>query len=370
MTQKEKALMNAIHHFEKLLSKSGMKNQLIEENKTETISIYEEIERLFYNNKAEKIIKISDKKIFKLKTSGCCNTSISKNCLKLNPNQLSLNEQCIIKKLLENEEFSHLPLNYLHSYAERQGVLIINQNTFYKYANMLNIKRKYKTPEEYKVEHFSPKASYPFQILHMDSTYWYCENGERVHIHFIQDNFSKKILGGVVSFSTCSKAVTKNLAKAIQKYHLQDKTLELYCDDGPENKKDVDAYLAKNDFKIKKVIANFKTKKSNNSIEAWNKTFKRIVLKKYRIASKEMMIKKLPEMIDYYNNMYIPVLHSLTPNEVVAGKTRKDIEKELNKRQTLSDRLKCNRELCCFLKEAEDFAKYDCKTMTKHKNKP
>lgn len=370
MTKKERVLMDTIRYYQELLRDSGMKNQLIQQSKVKTIEIYEEVARYFSPNKVKEITNISEQKIFKLKTSGCCNRSFSGNCLKLNPNQISLHEQYTIEALLKNEEFSHLPLNHIHSFAERQGLLVMSQGTFYKYANILGIKRKYKEEkDEYQVEFLSPKASYPFQILHMDSTFWHCRNGERVHIHFIQDNFSKKILGGVVEFSIKSKSVVRNLSRVIQKYELQDKTLELYCDDGPENKKDVDAYLAKNELKMTKVIANYKTKKSNNSIEAWNKSFKRIVLRKFKIESAKSMRKRLQELIDYYNNLYLPSLNSLTPNEVVEGKTRRDIEKELNKKQILSDRLKSNQNLCCFLKEFENFKDYDCKTLTQYPSK-
>lgn len=360
MTKKEKVLLDAVQYYHSLLLKTGKKDELIKSVKNKTIETYEEVLRHFPGDEVKEIMNISEQKIFKLKTSGCCNASLSKNCLKLNPNQITLWEQQIIKRLLEDEQLKHLPINHIWAYAKREGI-VMSKDTFYKYSKKLGIRRSYRKEKTHKIEIHSPKATYPFQILHMDSTYWICNNGERVHIHFIQDNFSRKILGGVVEFSIKSKEVVVNLKNVIEDNQLQKKTLELYCDDGPENKKEVDAYLAQKDFKIKKVVANYKTKKTNNSIEAWNKTFKRVVLRKFRIESADMMRKKLPEMLAYYNNLYLPTLNSLSPNEVVSGKTYRDLEMEAKIKQAKARRICVNQNLCCHLKEAEDYSQYDCR---------
>ncbi|GIM57041.1 hypothetical protein CAPN006_14340 [Capnocytophaga canimorsus] len=364
MTEREKLLMKFIHHYQEIAEKLGKKNLLVGEHKTQFIGLYEKLEIKFNTKEVKQITNIDEQKMFRLKTSGCCNVSLSKNCLKLYPNQLALYEQDMLRKLLTNENFSHLPWSYIHAYAQREGLLTMSLDTFYKYGKDLGFKPQ-KKEKKSKMKMFCPKATYPFQILHMDSTFWRCENGERIHIHFIQDNFSKKILGAIVDYSIKSETVVKNLSNVIEENQLQQKTLELYCDDGPENKREVEAYLAANNFVLKKITANYKTKKSNNEIEAWNKKFKHILLRKYSIKSMLHMRKLIPEMLDYYNNLYLPSLESLTPNEVVAGKTRKTIEQEIRVKQNLIRRLEANRNLDCLLKEAQDFQKYDCKSVLK-----
>lgn len=361
MSKKITVLKQTINCLNDLLEKSGIKNDLIKQSKESFIQTYETAVRHFPIQEVKNIMRISEQKIFKLKTSGRCNVSLSKNCLKLNPTQLCITEQEIIVNLLNHEEYSHLPINYIWAMAKRHG-LYMSLNTFYKYAGKIGSRKK-RVREHKEIKIYSPKASFPFQILHMDSTFWQCSNGERIYIHFIQDNFSRKILGSVVSFSTQSKIVAQNLLKVIKEYHLEDKTLELYCDDGPENKKYVDELLKNNNFKIKKVIANFSTRKSNNMIEAWNRTFKRIVLHKFKleINSSISMKKKLPIMLNYFNNLYLPSLNTLSPNEVVLGKTYQDLENKIKTKQALEKRIKINKNICCYLKEFDDYSQYNCR---------
>ncbi|WP_172914228.1 DDE-type integrase/transposase/recombinase [Capnocytophaga canis] len=353
-----KGLQILFDYVTKMLQKSGNRYDLMKKYKEEFISAYDKAQNYLSEKQIQDLLQVSEQIVFNTKILGRCKKSISQKCIKLMPNQLCLHEQLLIKFFLEDEEFKHLPINCRWAIAQRDG-LMVSLGTFYRYAAKIlgkSIEKRNRISEKSK----SIKAITPFQILHMDSTLIRCFNSERVYIHFIMDNYSRKILGAAVSNSSKSNVVAKNIEKVIKEYELQNKEIQLYCDDGPENKKDVNKLLKNSDFKVKKVIANYKEGTTNNMIEAWNKKFKRIVFPKFKIKSKKDLIKKLPKMIEYYNNSPSPVLRTLTPNEAVTGCTLEQLLLKEKMNQAKQNRLEINRNISCNLKEMIDFKDFDC----------
>jgi len=251
-----------------------------------------------------------------------------------------------------------LPVNHIWAEAQRNG-LYISVGTFYKYVRQ--IKGKPELIEMKEIKRAEIRADRPFGILHMDSTTFRCLNGERVYVHFVMDNYSRKVLGAVPSYSSKSEVVADNLRKVISKYKLRNKPFELYCDDGPENHGDV-TELLKNDKRIQitKIVANYKVYTSNNMIEAWNKKFKRIVLKKFIVKSFENLEEQLPKMIDYFNDLKLPVLKTLSPNEASAGVKYEDIGIKSKMEEAKFLRLSQNQVLLCNTKEMSQKINHNC----------
>ncbi|MFT4062990.1 MAG: hypothetical protein QM642_11620 [Edaphocola sp.] len=60
-------------------------------------------------------------------------------------------------------------------------------------------------------------------------------------------------------------------------------------------------------------------------IESWNRKFKYHIIKKYSVTDCEHLKRMLPKMIDCANNLYLPTLKTLTPNEAISGMKYEDL---------------------------------------------
>jgi putative transposase len=339
-----------------LLDNLGRREQLIDISKKEIMITYESAKNYLPVVTIHEQLKISNQKMFRLRVSEKCLLSTFQHCMKLCPTQLSLIEQSLIRKYVTNAEFENLPVNHLWADAQRHG-LYISKDTFYKYVRKIRGKQVMKVKEE-EIKKTRVEASKVFEIIHMDSTTFKCLNGERVYIHFIMDNFSRNVLGAVPSHSSKSNVVAQNLKEVIAKFNLYTIPFTLYSDDGPENHGEVTKLL--NQTGIVKIVANYSTEQSNNMIEAWNKKFKQIILRKFKAKSFENLKAELPKMVDYFNNLPLPVLKTLTPNEIVSGAKYEDLEVRIKMDQAKIQRLNQNRILICNLKDAMNTGNFNC----------
>ncbi|MBM9578540.1 DDE-type integrase/transposase/recombinase, partial [Leptospira sp. 201903070] len=111
-------------------------------------------------------------------------------------------------------------------------------------------------------------------LLHMDTTILRVQDGAKVYIHFIMDNFSRTILGWKASLEWNSKMAMLNLREVCEKFNLFQKPIQLLCDDGSENAGEVDVFLRSPGLFIEKLIAQVDITFSNSMIEAVNKKMK------------------------------------------------------------------------------------------------
>ncbi|MEI8278830.1 MAG: DDE-type integrase/transposase/recombinase [Bacteroidota bacterium] len=350
-------LLVLIDCLNQMIDVSGNRQLMINTSKETVVEAYEVAKNFLPVEIINSQLKITNQKLFRLKVSGKCTRSSSKYCLKLCPTQLSISEQLLIRNYLSDSKYENLPLNHIWAEAHRNG-LHISINTFYKYVR--HIRGKKQVVEVKGKKHTTVEAEKPFQILHMDSTTFRCMNGERVYVHFVMDNYSRTVLGAVPSYSSKSIVVAKNLMDVIIKYKLRNKPFELYCDDGPENHGYVNELLKDKKIKITKIVANYKTSTSNNMIEAWNKKFKWIILKKFKINSLEHLEVQLPKMMDYFNNLKLPVLGTLSPNEAIAGMKYDDFDIKTKMAAAKKTRLGQNRLLICNIKAISQKLNHNC----------
>ena len=305
------------------------------------------------------MLEINFQKYFHLKTAGRCPATLSKNCLKIVPNQLTVDEQKLLTDLLNHPIYKFLPINHIWAIGQRKKGLMISLYTFYRYTILY---RGYirKPTTHYRIEMMKVRANYPYQKLHMDSTMVKCDDGERVWIHFIMDNFSRKILGAVIDNSTKSMNVAENVIKSIKKYKLENRNIELYCDDGPENRGFVEKLLKQENIKIKKIIANYSTAISNNMIEHFNHKFKSYILDIWKKHSADYLNENIDNMMNFYNNLYMPIHKNCSPNEVADGIRGEDLD--MKKQMEIAQKLRREKNSCydCSLSQTDWDKDFDC----------
>lgn len=328
-----------------MIDSSGERESMAQNSKDKVVLAYERAKKFLPPKTINKRLKISSQKISRWTKEKKCTLSTTKRCFLSCPAQLSLAEQMRLRNYLFNPNYSNLPRNHIWALARRKD-LYVSVHTFYKYCR--DISGTPKVFELEKRETISIRAKRAFQILHMDSTRITCKNGERIYVHFIMDNFSRNILGAVPSYSSKSEIVADNLKRVLMKYRLYNQPFELYCDDGPENKGYV-MELLKSDkrIKIKKIVASYEKRTSNNMIERWNNKFKYVILKKFAPKNFESLQELLPEMVKYNNNLFLPILKTLTPNEALRGMNYEELGIKLKIKEAKRLRILQNQSVDC-----------------------
>ena len=79
-------------------------------------------------------------------------------------------------------------------------------------------------------------------------------------------------------------------------------------------------------------------------IEAFNKKFKRFIIHGVGFYSLENLSSILPELVDYYNNLYQPSLDRRSPNEVLNGAKLEVLDLEEARRvRRMENKMECCR---------------------------
>ncbi len=328
-----------------VLDSTGERDRLLLKNKEKVVEAYFQAKNYIPKERLTKRLRMTEKKVLIWAAHKKCEVSMLKQCFNRYTKQLTILEQDLLKQYLFAAENSHLPRRYIWAKARREG-LLVSDRTFWKYILSFAgykenaVKKKVSLSEQI-------VSKKPFEILHMDSTMVKCVNGERFYIHFIMDNYSRKILGAVPSYSSKSETVAMNLKQVISKHRLYYRDIKLYSDDGPENHGSIKEFLQSDKRILIDHIRGTFTKRTNNMIETFNYKFKYIILRKYRPYSFKQVERKLPEMIEYYNNLYLPVLDTLSPNEAIKGRKKKSVEIPYNVKLVTQRRMLENRQINC-----------------------
>ncbi|WMJ74868.1 hypothetical protein RCC89_17120 [Cytophagaceae bacterium ABcell3] len=234
-------------------------------------------------------------RVTKLKLS--CLSQPFSLCLKRHPLQLSGNEVNTMKDLLSS--FPCWPVSSIAHYARRNSLLLVSLSTWYKYANLLGLKRVFKkSPEKLK----GIVSERPNQFLHVDTTFYRLRDGMKRAIVFVSDNFSRNILGWSIAEKCCADNVKNALSMAIQtmKFHYPDFVCAtLVADGGSENHPVSQLLETTPDPKITKVVALKDIAFSNSPVEAVNKVMKRY-LRYYDPDSDERLSKCLSLAVEDY----------------------------------------------------------------------
>lgn len=277
-----------------------------------------------------------------------CGLSAMELCIKRHPIQLAASEVRKIKKLFADPDLACWPVASLYYHGLRNKGPYIALSTFYKYVNLLGLKRKWKRkPEKTK----GIEASAPNQYLHVDTTLWQLDNGRKAAIAFVSDNYSRMILGWNVSLQNTSENVKQALHKAIQavvRCHPCHLCTTLVADGGRENNAvTIEELLQKTKQpNITKVIALKDIRFSNSPVEAINRIIKRY-LRYHKPKTFEELEKTLDHAITDFNRIRPHnSLKGLTPREAYTAPT-KHLDVREQKLQAKAIRIKANREVDC-----------------------
>jgi hypothetical protein len=131
-------------------------------------------------------------------------------------------------------ELNFIP-NSGYYYGLRENILAMGLSTFYKYAKILGLQRKFSKPPN---KTSGIKADRPNAFLHIDTTFVSLPSLEKMALVFVSDNYSRAILGNSCSAAHGAlnvKAALEKTMETIRLYHPQLTCANLVADGGSEN---------------------------------------------------------------------------------------------------------------------------------------
>ncbi len=226
----------------------------------------------------------------------------------------------------------------------------LHQSTFYKYVNLLNLKRK-QTTHRRKNHHTGIRSAAPLQLLHADVTIFTPVDHNKAYIYIVQENFSRAILSYSIALE-CKAHIMMELIHGVHERYLNPAAIndcQLMTDDGSENYgavKDFVAY-ATNPV-IEHIIAQKDVSYSNSMVEAVHKNLKYRFLYHKNIPDYKALCDYLPLAVEDYNNRPHAVLDGLTPTEVLNGKSTDKTAFSAEMKTAQQARLAANKaQQCC-----------------------
>src|SRR5690554_4304280 len=316
-----------------------------------TMSSIEQLFEVFPKKLVFKIFSISPSTFYNWsnKEKVKCGISPLSLCFKRHPLQLAVNEVETIKSLFKSPDFECWPAASIYYHAIRNNRLFISLSTFYKYTNLLSLKRKWRKSSE---ENNNPIiTTKPNEFIHIDTTFWPLPNGIKAAIILVCDNFSKAILGWNVSLKKDgenAKAALQNAVESIQKQYPDLQTASLITDSGGENHNMlVEDFLTNIEApEIIKLLALKEVKFSNSAVEAVNKIIKRYLRKKLP-DTLDKLIQCLKEIINDYNTIRPHgSLLGLTPMECYTPESI-NLDFKQQKLEAKKNRIKQNKSVNC-----------------------
>jgi transposase InsO family protein len=290
-----------------------------------TESVYDELQRLcavIPKKMVCKLIGWSPVALrYRAKKIQCAISPLSL-CFKRHPSQLASKEIEVLKELMRRPELACWPVSSIAWYARRENLLHISLSTWYKYIQLLGLKRRFIRPPD-KTKGIVSTA--PNQFLHVDTTFYPLPDGTKAAIVFVSDNFSKHILGWSCSLKHGAQNVLEALQMALETirvHHPNQTVTQLICDGGGENNAiSVEEWLQiTEDPKITKLIALKDIAFSNSPIEAVNKIMKRYIRKQEPQNVDQLQNGLIDHVFDYTSTRPHGSLDGYTPLEIYSQK--------------------------------------------------
>lgn len=237
-------------------------------------------------------------------------------CKKRKPNQLTDYETLKMKHYVTGKKHSHLSLRSLCLLAQREGEVFASIDTWRKYTHLYGWKRQRKAFPKKKYN-IGVRANTANEIWHIDVTEIQLDNGSKVYLQAIIDNYSRYILAWKLSLNISAK----NTKKLIRLAFLRAKRIfnispsKLITDGGKENINHlVTQFITSKN--IKRLIARVEIRKSNSIIEAFFRSLKNNYIYHQSLSN----LKTLKRKVNFYlkqHNEVIPhsAFNGATPQE-------------------------------------------------------
>lgn len=277
-----------------------------------------------------------------------CFDSYNQLCVRRHPQQLETKEILKIKSLLAAPETDHWPICSIQADALRKKIQVSSLYSWYKYARIWGIKKKL-IKKQLKTKGLVTNE--PNEYLHVDTTFYPLNDGQKVCISFVMDNYSKMILGYHVASRNTFDIVRASLSKALKVIakHPTQKHSFLVTDGGKENhNKHIDSFISKlSKHKLTKIRALKDIRFSNSPVEAVHRTIKGRYLRNRKFESIKALNNYLKWVVEDYNEARPHYKHGpRTPYEVYFDiPLGFDIRKRV--KQAIQQRIKNNKCAAC-----------------------
>jgi hypothetical protein len=223
----------------------------------------------------------------------------------LYPQQLSLREVQVIDNAVNDPANFRLPLSTVFFQLLRAGKLFCSLSTFYKYIP--------KITREQKAKHIRQilRATFPFEMLHVDITEIITETGKH-KVAFIKDNYSRAILNFAVLPSAASVFIRDLFAQTFSAYQIGErvKHVSIVSDGGSENKGELLVWIAQQVVpEVRKLTSGIDIR-SNSMSESIHHTLKNEYRSRFGVPrDEEDLIERLNKFVHYLNHEKFPIDH-------------------------------------------------------------
>jgi len=292
LLQAAKALYSIFLVYQNIVQNLEHKNSVLLASKKMVIETIEKTRFALGFKRSLRMFSISYQQFYSWKGKLICQNSALGLCKKRHLLQLTSQEVDVIKEYLTKPELLHWSSASVYYQMLRDNVVYMALGTFYKYVNLLNLKRK--IPNHRRKKHkIGIRAEKIFQMLHADMTLFRSADNVKIYIYILMDNFSRKILSWQASLEYSAHYTFLNLKEAFHKCSSQFTgiTPELIVDGGSENKAEANEFI--NNHNITRIIAQKDIQFSNSMVEAVNKRLKYDFLFRADLQNFEQTIKHL-----------------------------------------------------------------------------
>lgn len=330
----DKKLQNAVRHFYRinktLKDIIGTGKEYINKLKEHKYRVVDSIQRCKETIGIKKAIKLfsispSTYRTWAMEAFFKCEQSIAKMCSNAYPQQLTNVEVHKMHRFLTSEKYLHWPIISVAYYAMKKSLLKAHPNTWYKYAKLMQIKRRRKRKFKPKYEE-GIRANFPNEKWHADITEFKTEDGKISYIYLVVDNFSRYITSWRIAEKICSKIRLETFVETINRAKIKPSPTReirtsLIVDGGTENNNArVETFIEK--YPVEKLVALKDILKSNSLIESVNKIIKYDYLYPKKIQNQTQLTNYMENFVipDYNNRRPHGSLNGLTPLEAYGKK--------------------------------------------------
>jgi len=342
----------------------------LKENKYKVVDSIQRCKKTIGIQKAIKLFGISRStyRTWAMESFFKCEKSVTKMCNNAYPQQLTIMEVHKMHRMLTSEKYLHWPIVSVAYFAMKKALLKAHPNTWYKYAKLMQIKRRRKRKFIRKYE-VGIRATYPNQKWHADITEIKTSDGKTAYIYLVVDNYSRYITSWRVADRICAKIRLETFIETINNAKIKETVTDeiksaLIVDGGTENNnKQVERFIEK--YPVEKLIALKDIMKSNALVESVNKLIKYDYLFPKKLQNQTQLTNYLKSFVipDYNNKRPHGSLSGLTPLEAYK-------QKKVNFAKIRANMVTAHKMRICYNKTHQCLGcPFDCKNKHHEKSK-
>ncbi len=269
------------------------------------------------------------------------------SCPRSTPNRLTPDEVAVIKSMVTDDCFRHVPTGRLAVLAQRLGTVFASSSTWYRLVRdrdwrRLRARQHPASPKQ------GIRAKGPDEVWHIDTSSVRLVDGTKVWLHAVIDNFSRRVLAWRVSRRFEIANTVAVLEESVRCAVTRDNQPELMTDGGIENYNQKVDQL-EGEGLLRRVRALVDVRFSNSMIESWWHTLKHQWLYLHRLESVAAVRRYVAFYVAEYNAK-IPhsAFQGQTPDEMYYARGEEiPVELESARRAARKRRLAANRAISC-----------------------